>query len=60
MVDAAHCYGRKVTSHIHAKYSIMRTLEASIDIITHGNMADKKCAALIKKRYHVRTNKFGV
>lgn len=50
IVDAAHCYGRKVMSHVYAADSIKRTIEAGIDIITHGNMADEECVALMKEK----------
>jgi imidazolonepropionase-like amidohydrolase len=50
MVDASHCYGRKVMSHVYASDSIKRTVEAGIDIITHGNMADDECVSLMKEK----------
>jgi len=49
IVDVAHSWRRRVMAHCYYPESIKRSVQAGVDIITHGNMADLNSAKLMKE-----------
>jgi len=50
ITGVAHDWGRKVMAHCYYPESIKRSVTAGVDIITHGNMADKASIDLMKEK----------
>jgi imidazolonepropionase-like amidohydrolase len=50
MVDEAHSWRRRVVVHCYYPEALRRSVSASVDIVTHGNMADDDTVKLMREK----------